>query len=141
MIGPSIFVQTILLFVLSTWHQLPTPIMPSARPTKASRSQKTSRDPSQKPTWKGVSLNNLKDLAQKIKDKFKWKHEPRNFQLEAVKAQLQRRDVLIHAGTGSGKTFIAAGPHAHEAASRKVTFFVSPLIALQDEQVNTTAIY
>lgn len=117
--------------------------MPPAQPSKASHPRQTSRTTSQKPQKtssqkpapKGISINSLKDLAQKIKNRFKWKHEPRDFQLEAVKAQLQHRDVLIHAGTGSGKTFIAGGPHAHEAAEKKVTFLVSPLIALQDEQV------
>lgn len=102
------------------------------------RTAKGSRKaPSRKPmsAWKGVSLDNLKDLAQKIKKKFNWKHTPREFQMEAVKAQLLRKDVLIHAGTGAGKTFIAAGPHAHEACEGKVTFLISPLIALQDEQV------
>lgn len=101
---------------------------------------RNSKKPSKpKSTWKapGVSLKSLKDLGQKIKDHFKWKHSPREFQVEAVRAQLQRKDVLIHAGTGSGKTFVAAGPYAHEATRGKVTFMVSPLIALQDEQVET----
>lgn len=116
-------------------HNIRTSEMPPACPPQASRLHKTSRPSSQKPVQKGVSIDSLKNLAQQIQEKFKWNHEPRDFQLEAVKAQLQRRDVLVHAGTGSGKTFIAAGPHAHEAAVKKVTFLVSPLIALQDEQV------
>jgi len=56
--------------------------------------------------------------------------------MEAIKAQLTREDVLVHAGTGSGKTTIAAGPHAHEKTKGMVTFMVSPLIALQEEQVS-----
>ncbi|KAK0486708.1 P-loop containing nucleoside triphosphate hydrolase protein [Armillaria luteobubalina] len=47
------------------------------------------------------------------------------------------RDVLVHAGTGLGKTAIAAGPHAHPSSEGKVTLMISPLIALHDEQVNT----
>ncbi|KAF8064911.1 P-loop containing nucleoside triphosphate hydrolase protein, partial [Lyophyllum atratum] len=36
-----------------------------------------------------------------------------------------------------GKTAIAAGPHVHEKSNGKVTLMVSPLIALQEEQVQT----
>jgi superfamily II DNA helicase RecQ len=85
--------------------------------------------------WKGLKLSDLKDLTQKIKNCFKWEHTPRKFQLDAIKAQLLRKDVLIHAGTGSGKTAVAAGPYAHEATEGMVTFLVSPLISLQEEQV------
>jgi len=88
-----------------------------------------------KRSWAGLTLNDLKNLGQKIKERFKWNHSPREFQLEAIKAQLLRKDVVIHAGTGAGKTFVAAGPHAHEATEGMVTFMVSPLIALQEEQV------
>jgi len=56
---------------------------------------------------------------------------PRKFQLEAIEAQLLRKDVLVHAGTGSGKTTIAAGPHALIDKSKgMVTFMVSPLLAI-----------
>ncbi|KAF6759687.1 P-loop containing nucleoside triphosphate hydrolase protein [Ephemerocybe angulata] len=72
-----------------------------------------------------------------MKTVFKWTRSPRQFQLDAVKAQLEKKDVLIHAGTGSGKTVVAAGPHAHPLAKGKVTIMVSPLIALQEEQVKT----
>lgn len=51
---------------------------------------------------------------------------------------MKREDALIHAETGSGKTAIAAGPHAREKMKGKVIFMISPLIALQDEQVNVT---
>lgn len=88
--------------------------------------------------WKALRLNDLEDIAQKVKEKFKWDHEPRPFQLDAIVAQLKREDVLIHAGTGSGKTAVAAGPHAHEKMEGKVTFMISPLIALQNEQVSKT---
>lgn len=87
----------------------------------------------------GFTINDLKNLGQKIKDHFRWKHTPRDFQLEAIRAQLQRKDVLVHAGTGSGKTFIAAGPHAVETSRGFVTFMVSPLIALQAEQVRVSS--
>ncbi|KAH9481944.1 hypothetical protein JR316_0006474 [Psilocybe cubensis] len=88
---------------------------------------------------KAFTAEDLNSLANKIKKYFKWSHMPRDFQLEAIKAQLQNCDVLIHAGTGSGKTFIAAGPHAHEKTEGMVTIMVSPLIALQDEQILTNS--
>ncbi|KAF8989723.1 P-loop containing nucleoside triphosphate hydrolase protein [Cyathus striatus] len=69
--------------------------------------------------------------------KFNWKNTPWPFQLDAIKALLQRKDVLVHAGTGFGKTMIIAGPHAHEDMTGKVSILVSPLIALQEEQVAT----
>ncbi|KAL1717570.1 P-loop containing nucleoside triphosphate hydrolase protein [Schizophyllum commune] len=64
-------------------------------------------------------------------------YEPREFQTRAISAQLQRKDVIVHAGTGFGKTAIAAGPHYHDSAKGGVTLMISPLIALHDEQVET----
>lgn len=85
--------------------------------------------------WTGLKPKDLEGLSETIREKFQWEHIPREFQLEAIKAQLLRKDVLLHAGTGAGKTTVAAGPHALEATKGMVTFMVSPLIALQDEQV------
>ena len=79
--------------------------------------------------------NDLDTLSQIVKNAFQWEHAPREFQIDAIRAQLLRKSVLIHAGTGSGKTAVAAGPHAHPAAKGLVSFMVSPLIALQEEQV------
>ena len=76
----------------------------------------------------------VSDLASLIE-----KHvglQPRSFQVEAVQAQLLGRDVVVHAGTGMGKTLIAAGPHYHPASKGKLTIMVSPLLALQTEQVS-----
>ena len=87
--------------------------------------------------WTGLRPKDLEGLDKKICEIFKWTHSPREFQLEAIKAQLLRKDVLVHAGTGSGKTTIAAGPHAMVDKSKgMVTFMVSPLLALQEEQVS-----
>lgn len=91
--------------------------------------------------WSGLKPQDLEDISQKIKEKFKWNHEPRPFQERAVIAQLTRKDVLIHAGTGMGKTVVAAGPHAHEATRGMVTFMVSPLLALQEEQASIDSKY
>ncbi|KAF5317599.1 hypothetical protein D9611_014814 [Ephemerocybe angulata] len=90
-----------------------------------------------KGSWKALSDSDLEDLSASIQRTFKWEHEPRQFQLDAIKAQLQRKDVIVHAGTGFGKTAIAAGPHALEEMKGKVTFLISPLIALQEEQAAT----
>ena len=97
--------------------------------TKPSKERKTAK------AWPGVKENELANFDQTIPEKFKWMHTPRKFQLDAITSQLLRKDVVVHAGTGSGKTAIAAGPHAHEKTKGMVTFMVSPLIALQEEQV------
>ena len=85
--------------------------------------------------WNGLKEKDLEALDQIVKDTFQWEHAPREFQIKAIHAQLMCKSVLIHAGTGSGKTAVAVGPHAHPAAKGLVTFMVSPLIALQEEQV------
>ncbi|KAF9556931.1 P-loop containing nucleoside triphosphate hydrolase protein [Agrocybe pediades] len=87
--------------------------------------------------WAGLQPEDLEGIEGKLCDKFKWKHSPREFQIEAIKAQLLRKDVLVHAGTGAGKTMIAAGPHAMTDSKGMVSFVVSPLIALQEEQAQT----
>ncbi|KAI0040174.1 hypothetical protein FA95DRAFT_1469483, partial [Auriscalpium vulgare] len=79
----------------------------------------------------------VKALPELIKTHFKtWKDGAKPFQLEAMEAQLLGRDCIIHAATGAGKTGIAAGPHLAPSSKGKVTLFVSPLIALQNEQVS-----
>ena len=103
------------------------------------KTAKKPRKPSQpsKRSWSGLTEKDLEGLDQIVKDAFQWEHAPRDFQINAIRAQLLRKNVLIHAGTGSGKTAVAAGPHAHPAAKGMVSFMVSPLIALQEEQVNS----
>ena len=94
----------------------------------------------EKSAWKGIDLKsvaeNLHNLADRIKAGFKWAHQPRDYQVEAVRAQLHRKDILIHAGTGSGKTACVAGPYALPETQGLVTLMVSPLIALQEEQIS-----
>jgi ATP-dependent helicase YprA (DUF1998 family) len=102
------------------------------------KKNKTKRTGISLPAWKGLREADLIGLIDKLKTKFKIFNSPRKFQVDAIEAQLLRRDVLVHAGTGSGKTTIAAGPHAHEKAEGMVTFMVSPLIVLQEEQVSKT---
>ncbi|PPQ92834.1 hypothetical protein CVT25_004322 [Psilocybe cyanescens] len=80
-------------------------------------------------------LENLPDL---IEQKFKkWTNGARDFQLACMRAQILKKDVLLQAATGLGKTGIAAGPHLLPSSQGKVTFVVSPLLALEDEQVAT----
>lgn len=95
---------------------------------------KTNRERKVVTGWAGVKEDDLTDFDQIIKENFKWPHTPRKFQLDAITSQLLRKDVVVHAGFG--KTAIAAGPHAHEKTRGMVTFVVSPLIALQEEQVS-----
>ncbi|KAJ7038353.1 P-loop containing nucleoside triphosphate hydrolase protein [Mycena alexandri] len=70
--------------------------------------------------------------------KFQTPYRAREYQIKGIEAQLQMRDILVHAGTGMGKTTIAAGPHAHPSSAGKVTLMISPLIALHDEQKLTS---
>lgn len=95
---------------------------------------KESLQPSlQRPT---VTKDELGNLRADIQSQFGWTDTLHTFQYEAIVAQLMQKDVLVHAGTGSGKTAIAAGPHIHKKAEGMVTFMISPLIALQNEQVS-----
>jgi ATP-dependent helicase YprA (DUF1998 family) len=63
----------------------------------------------------------------------------REFQVLATMAVLEGRDVVVHAGTGSGKTLIFAAPHF--ILKNKVSIIISPLILLQQDQVNNSYIY
>jgi superfamily II DNA helicase RecQ len=88
---------------------------------------------------KPLTKAELVGLQDHMLAKFQCKHLARQFQMDGIEAQLQMRDVLVHAGTGMGKTTIAAGPHAHPTSVGKVTLMISPLIALHDEQVSLVA--
>ena len=111
-------------------------VLPRNSQSKAVRPARPKREGPSSRGWVGLKLEELSNLTEMMHEKFKWAHTPREFQMEAIKAQLTRKDVLVHAGTGSGKTTIAAGPHAHKRTNGMVTFMVSPLIALQEEQVS-----
>ncbi len=78
----------------------------------------------------------MKSLDEDVKKKFKKPYTLKPFQRKATVAQLKRIDAIVHAYTGAGKTAIVAAPHAHPKSAGKVTFLVSPLIALQDEQAD-----
>lgn len=69
-------------------------------------------------------------MQQQLKGKV-----PRDFQVDMVIAQEERRDALCHAATGLGKTLIAAAPFTLSKNGMRVTIMVSPLVALQNEMV------
>ncbi|KAK7019991.1 ATP-dependent DNA helicase Q-like 3, partial [Favolaschia claudopus] len=80
----------------------------------------------------------LKLLPNLIKTQFtKWTEGAKEFQLQCMRAQILRKDALVFAATGSGKTGIAAGPHLLPSSQGKVTLVVSPLLSLHEEQVTT----
>jgi superfamily II DNA helicase RecQ len=83
-----------------------------------------------KQNGKKKSEPNVATLMQKA---FDWPHTPRNFQIQATQALLAKKDIIVHAGTGFGKTAVAAGIHA--VVKGKITLMISPLIALHEEQV------
>ncbi|KAG9095978.1 hypothetical protein FRC06_009195 [Ceratobasidium sp. 370] len=58
--------------------------------------------------------------------------EAQEFQIRAAKAVLDGHDVVVHAGTGSGKTLIFAAPHF--ILEKRISIVISPLILLQHDQ-------
>ncbi|KAJ7237511.1 P-loop containing nucleoside triphosphate hydrolase protein [Mycena rebaudengoi] len=68
--------------------------------------------------------NELKLLPDLIKTHYtKWTDGAKPFQLQCMRAQKLKKDVLLHASTGAGKTGIAAGPHLLPSSKGKVTTF------------------
>ncbi|THU82780.1 hypothetical protein K435DRAFT_871986 [Dendrothele bispora CBS 962.96] len=61
---------------------------------------------------KPVTRKDLLDFPEKLSALISF--PLRDFQLKAVEAQLEGRDVIVHAGTGSGKTAIAGAALLHE---------------------------
>ncbi|KAJ7026664.1 P-loop containing nucleoside triphosphate hydrolase protein [Mycena alexandri] len=106
-------------------------------PRKKAKTALPSRTQAAANTRKPLTKAELVGLADLMRAKFESPHRARQYQMDGIEAQLQMRDVLVHAGTGMGKTTIAAGPHAHPSSAGKVTLMISLLIALHDEQVET----
>lgn len=102
-----------------------------------SRDKRTNKaDANKREARHALKQKDLEGLGEKIKETWRWNDVLRVFQMQGVEAQLLGKDAVVHAGTGSGKTAIAAGPHVHPASKGKVTIMVSPLIGLQMEQVS-----
>lgn len=80
---------------------------------------------------KQLTPEQIEELRHKLCIAFK--REPYDFQLEAIKAQIEGTDLLVHASTGAGKTTLAAGPHVWMPNS--ITLVATPLIQLAEEMV------
>lgn len=70
-----------------------------------------------------------------MRSAYKWDTDPKDFQLAAVKAQIEGVDMIVQAPTGSGKTALAAGPHLWPGNEKKFTLMVCPLLSLEEEMV------
>lgn len=109
-------------------------VMPLPRSSKnAPPSPPQQKPPRLPPPIAALDDKDLEKLESYISDVFGWPHKLRECQIDAIRVQLQKRDVIVHAGTGMGKTEIAAGPHAHPLRKGRTTIFISPLIALQNK--------
>ncbi|KAH9940489.1 P-loop containing nucleoside triphosphate hydrolase protein [Epithele typhae] len=84
-----------------------------------------------------LTEDDITELKAHMRESFKWDSDPRDFQLKAVVAQIEGVDMIVQAPTGAGKTALAAGPHVWPAFANKVTLMVSPLMALEEEMVDT----
>lgn len=83
-------------------------------------------------------LKELEQLPELVREHYKhWGNGTGEHQIAGMRAQHLGEDFILHAGTSSGKTGIAGGPHLLESnkQAKKVTLFVSPLLALHEEQV------
>ena len=98
----------------------------------------TNRNPTA-PTREKLSSEQISNLREAMRSMLGGR-EPHEFQVQMVQAQEEGQDALCHAATGSGKTAIAAGPHALTKNQGRVTFMVSPLIRLQNKMVRSSAI-
>lgn len=107
---------------------------PTAQPRWAPKEAPRKPPGSRRPKLNEEELQKLSDL---MRERFKWDAEPRFFQLEGVRAQIEGVDMIIQAPTGSGKTAVAAGPHVWPTSKGKVTIMVCPLLALEEEMVRT----
>lgn len=86
-----------------------------------------------------LTSDDVNKLAARMREAFKWDSDPKDFQLAAVKAQLEGVDMVVQAPTGSGKTALAAGPHLWPGNEKKFTLMVCPLLSLEEEMVGYSA--
>lgn len=82
-----------------------------------------------------ITSNDVQELSTLIQSRCKWPSGLRDFQLQALASLGTGRDVIVHAGTGCGKTAIFAGLHLLPDTAGMFSLLISPLIALQNEQV------
>ena len=82
-----------------------------------------------------LTKKNLDNLAAKMRHTYGWHSDPKAFQLEAIKAQLEGVDTIVQAPIGAGKTAIAAGPYLWPGSEKKFTIMVCPLLSIEEEMV------
>ena len=127
------------------------PKLPRHARTRGTRKRATTSTPrisvlrSQHTHWKSttnappsrprLTAEDVQKLATLMRERFRWEHDPKDFQLEAVRAQIEGVDMIVRAPTGSGKTAIAAGPHLWPGNENKFTIMVCPLLSLEEEMV------
>lgn len=70
-------------------------------------------------------------------EKYGWDEDPRFFQVDGVRWQIEGVDGTIQAPTGQGKTAVVTGPYVMPEllGNRDITIMVIPLLALQVEMV------
>ena len=105
-------------------------------PPKSAYRQKAPPPPRPRPK---LSKDELEALAKNLSEAFRWDGPPKDFQLQAIQAQIEGTDMIVQAPTGSGKTAIAAGPHLWRGNEKKFTLMVCPLLSLEDEMVSPLA--
>lgn len=92
-------------------------------------SRKSTTSAQQRKKLTSEQIEELRDKLHKA-----YGREPYDFQLEAIKAQIEGTDLLVHAATGAGKTTLAAGPHVW--IPNGITLITTPLIQLAEEMVH-----
>ncbi|KAL1948711.1 hypothetical protein VTO73DRAFT_10517 [Trametes versicolor] len=107
---------------------------PTAQPRWAPRPAPPKATPTKFPK---LTEEDIQKLSALMGEHFRWDADPRFFQLEGVRAQIEGVDMIIQAPTGSGKTAVAASPHLWPTSEGKVTIMVCPLLALEEEMVQT----
>ncbi|KAG8703413.1 hypothetical protein FRC08_002855, partial [Ceratobasidium sp. 394] len=83
-----------------------------------------------------VDPEELSTLSKKLCERFKW-DAPHDFQLAGINAQLEGKDAIIHVATSMGKTAVAAGPFVLPSIEKRVTIYIIPLLALQEEMATS----
>ena len=76
--------------------------------------------------------DSMKAFANEIEKYFK--HQPRNWQMHAIERVRQHHDVLVRAGTGSGKSLVFQAMAVSH--SKAIVLVISPLLSLMENQVS-----
>jgi replicative superfamily II helicase len=76
------------------------------------------------------------DLEAKMCEQFGWT-QAKTFQVDGGICQMEGIDVIVHVGTGCGKTAVAAAPFALRQNASRIIIFISPLMALEAEMVSS----